>query len=62
MFSAATLLSLIPSVGPSPNNKKLFFQLSVWDDKLLLSIPKITILLGKPLPKFHEPFPPNAIP
>ena len=51
----------MPWVGPSPNTKKLFFQLSVWDDELLLT-PKITTFLGTSLPKLLEPSPSNVIP
>ena len=47
--SAATVLSLMPSVGTSPINKKLFLWLSVWDDKVL-STPKIATFLAKSLP------------
>ena len=37
-FSAAPVLSLIPSVGPSRNTKTLFFRLSVCDHKASLKL------------------------
>ena len=46
--SAASMLSLIPSINPSPNNKKLFLGLSVWDDEVL-STTKITEFLANSL-------------
>ena len=55
------MLPLIPSVGPPPNTKKIFFPLSASDDELL-STPKLATYLAKSLPKFHEPSPLNAIP
>ena len=59
VFSAAPVLPLIASVGPSPNTRKLLLLLSVWDDEVL-STPKITTFLAKSLPKLHEPSPSNA--
>ena len=38
LFSTEPLLSLISSIGPSPFTKKLFLQLSVWDDELLSTL------------------------
>ena len=61
LFSGTPMLPLISSVDPSPNTKKLFLQISVWDDELL-SKPKITTFLAKSLTKVHEPAPSNAIP
>lgn len=60
-FSGAPKLLLIPEVSPSPNIRKSFLRLSVWDDKLLRT-PKITTFLARPLPKIYEPYPSNAIP
>ena len=60
-FSDASVLSLISPVSPSPNTKKLFFWLLVWDDELL-SKWKITTFLANSLPNFHKLFPSNAIP
>ena len=59
--SSAPMLPLISSVGPSPNTKKLFFQLSVWDNELI-STPKIMTFLTMPLPKLPELNLPNAVP
>ena len=62
IFSAVTTPSLIPSVGPSPNAKKLFFGLSIlWGDELL-STPKIITFLTLPLSKFQTFFLSNVIP
>ena len=58
-FSDEPKIPVIPWVGPSPNTKKFFSRLSVWNDQLL-STPKITTFLAKSLPKFHEPAPSNA--
>ena len=60
IFSVSLVLSLMPWVWPSLNTKKLFFRLSVWDDKLL-STPKITTFLAKSLPNLHEPCSINII-
>ena len=54
------MLSFIPSIGPSPNTKKFFFQLSVRGDELL-STPKIIIFPAKLLPKLTETSPSNTI-
>ena len=45
----------------SINTKKSFFQLSVWDNKVL-SIPKIIICLANSWPKLNETDASNAIP
>ena len=46
IFSAEPVVSLLISVGPAPNAKKLLFQLSAWYDELL-STPKIKRFLSK---------------
>ena len=46
--------SLIPSVGPSCNTKKLCLRLLLWDNELL-STPKNTTFLANSLPKLHKP-------
>ena len=62
MFFSAEPVQLLTSwVRPSPNTKKLFFRLSVWDDGRL-SRPRVTTFLAKSLPKPQEPSPSNAIP
>ena len=33
-FSAVSTLSLISSIGPSSNTKKLFLQLQIWDGEI----------------------------
>ena len=48
-------LQLISAVGPSPNNKKLFLQLSKWDDELL-SKPKNYNISSKIITKIPRTF------
>ena len=60
-FSVDPKLPLIPQVGPSPSTKKLFLQLSAWEDGLL-STTKIATFLAKSLSKSHEPRLSNVIP
>ena len=40
---------------------KGYFLIIIWDDEVL-SIPKVTTFLAKPLPWLHIPFPSNAVP
>ena len=58
-YYSSKMLPLISSVGSSYNTKKLFLQLSAWDDELL-STPKITTFLANELQKLHETAPSNA--
>ena len=60
-FSTESKFPLIPSVRPSPSTKKVFLQLSAWDNELSPK-PKITTFLAKPLSKLHERAPSNVIP
>ena len=54
VFSGKLKLLLIPKVGPSHNNWKLFLQLSELDDELL-SMAKIITSLVVLLLKLHSP-------
>ena len=45
-FSAVSTLSLISSIGPSSNTKKLFLQLQIWDGEIS-STPKIITFTAK---------------
>ena len=49
------------NVGPSPSTKKLFLQLSVWDDKLSPT-PNIITFLAESFLKLHEPALSDVIP
>ena len=60
-FYASPVLSFIPSVDLSPDTKKYFFRLSVWNDEIL-SKQKITTVLAKSVTEIHETSPSNAIP
>ena len=59
-FSGEPKLPLIEKIGPPPNSKKVFLQLSAWDDEIL-STSKIITFLVMPLLKLHEPALPNVI-
>ena len=59
-FSAVPVLPIISSAGPLLITKKLFFGLSKWGDKLLLTS-KITTFPVVLLSKLQKPFPSNAI-
>ena len=60
-FSAAPVLPLVSSVDLSPNTKKVFLRLSVWDDELLSTL-KLMTFLAKSLPELHQCKTSNAIP
>ena len=52
-FSDEPKRPLTPKGGPTPSTKKIFLQLSPWDDELL-STPKIITFVAVSLSKIHN--------
>ena len=61
LFSGQPRFPLILKVGPSPDIKKLFWRLPLWEDALL-SAPKVIIFLSVSSSKLQKSAPSNVVP